>query len=140
MPSVDIQTQTDLVTGKKTYAFQASPVPVITPMGPAPGELRVETDVSGRVTSVKAVLRPRPEDVADIADLLAGLATFDITPDDLRGMVGGQPVITFALRQDALSAVRARVQGAADLQKLVDDPVLRQGERYAVDDVEVATV
>ena len=133
--TTEVSTRTDLISGRKTYSFSANPVPVITPMGPAPGELLVETEVSGRVTSVRAVLHPKGADVSAMADVLVRLATFKLEPAELQGLEGAQPTVTFVLRPDGISALKARVMNAPDLQKLLDDPVLSQGERYAVEDL-----
>lgn len=137
MTTVQVTTETDLTSGRKTFILPANPVPVITPMGPAPGELRVSADASGRVTDVRAVLKPKGADVAAIADLLARLATFPINPDDLRGMAGARPVVTFALQADAVDELRASVRVPQDVQALLDSPVLQAGERYELDDLAV---
>jgi hypothetical protein len=90
MTTVQITTQTDLTSGGKTFILPANPVPVITPMGPAPGELQISTEASGRVTGVRAVLRPKGADVAQMADVLAGLANFNLPAAELRGLAGSQ--------------------------------------------------
>jgi hypothetical protein len=138
MTQVTVTTETDLITGGKTFVLPANPVPVITPMGPAPGELRVSADPSGRVTAVRAILRPRAADVASIADVLSRLATFDLPAGALRG-IAGQPVVTFALKGDAVAEIRTAVRTAPDLQAFLGEKVLAEGDRYALDDLEVTT-
>lgn len=138
MTTVEITTRTDLTTGRKVYILPANPVPVITPMGPAPGELQVHTEPDGKVTAVQAVLRPRGADVAAIADLLVRLATFKLDARELRGLASGSPIVTFGLRPDALAQLGVTVRGAKDVEALLRSPILQAGERYAVEDVVVA--
>ncbi|MDB5099641.1 MAG: hypothetical protein JWM80_4062 [Cyanobacteria bacterium RYN_339] len=138
MTQATVTTETDLATGSKTFVLPANPVPVITPMGPAPGELRVSADAGGRVTAVRAVLRPRASDVATIADVLSKLATFDLPERELRGL-SGQPIVTFALNKDAVAEIKTPVRSAPDLQAFLGEAVLAQGERYALDDLEVTS-
>lgn len=137
MTQVTITTETDLSTGRMTFILPGNPVPVITPMGPAPGELRVETERDGRVTAVRAVLKPRGADVAQMADVLARIATFPLNAADLRGLVGGKPVVTFALKADAVSGLSVRVTQADQLEALLRQPALQEGHRYVVEDLEV---
>jgi hypothetical protein len=138
MTQVTVTTETDLITGGKTFVLPANPVPVITPMGPAPGELRVSADPNGRVTAVRAVLRPQASDVATIADVLSRLATFDLPEGVLRGL-RGQPIVTFALKADAVAEIKTPVRSAPDLQAFLDEKVLAEGDRYALDDLETAS-
>jgi hypothetical protein len=138
MTTVQITTQTDLTNGGKTFILPANPVPVITPIGPAPGELQITTEASGRVTSVRAVLRPKGADVAEMADVLASLASFNLQASELRGLAGSQPIVTFALRADAIADIHVTVKSPNDVLALLEEAVLQSGERYAVADLEVS--
>lgn len=135
--TVEVLTETDLTTGRKGYVVRLNPVPVITPVGPAPGELRIAAEVTGRVSAITATLSPTPAAVAQMAAALARLATFEIAAADLQGLdAASQPRLVFEVKPEALASLAAtRVASAQDVAKVLDAPLLGDVSSFALVDL-----
>ena len=136
---VEVLTETDLTTGRKAYVVRLSPLPVITPVGPAPGELRVAAEVTGRVSAITATLTPTAEAVAQVAEVLARIADFTLSPADLRGLAAtAQPRLVFEVRAEALASLgMVRVASPQDVAKVLDAPLLADVRSFALVDLSV---
>jgi hypothetical protein len=137
--TVDVQTETDLTTGRKAYVVKLSPLPVITPVGPAPGELRVEAEVTGRVSAITATLHPTADAARQMAEVLSRIATFALDPAALRGIGdGARPMLVFQAKPEALAGLAmTRVASAQDLAKVLDAPLLADVRSFALTDLVV---
>ena len=137
--TVEVLTETDLTTGRKAYVVRLNPVPVITPVGPAPGELRISAEVTGRVSAIVATLTPTAEAVAQMAEVLARVATFAVSPADLRGLAPtSRPQLVFEAKPEALAGLGLiRVASAPDVAKVLDAPLLGDVRSFALTDLSV---
>ena len=137
--TVEVTTETDLTSGRKAFVVALNPVPVITPIGPAPGDLRVEVEVTGRVSGLKATLHPSAQAVVQMAEVLSRVADFELAPGDLRGLpAAAKPTLVFAAKAEALKGLGAlRVVTPQDLAKLLDAPLLADVNSFALVDLSV---
>lgn len=137
--NVEVRTETDLTTGRKAFVVALNPVPVITPVGPAPGELRIEAEVTGRISAIKAILRPTAQAVGETAELLSQAADFELPAGELRGLPASvQPTLTFAAKPEALQSLgMLRAITAQDLSKLLDAPMLADVKSFALVDLAI---
>ena len=137
--TVEVLTETDLTTGRRTYVVRLNPLPVITPVGPAPGELRIAAEVTGRVSKLEATLVPSAEAVAQTAEVLARIATFDLPAAELRGLPAtSQPTLVFEVKPEALAGLgMVRVASAQDVAKVLDAPLLGDVRSFALVDLTV---
>lgn len=137
--NVEVLTETDLTTGRRTYVVRLNPLPVITPVGPAPGELRIHAEVTGRVSKLEATLSPSAEAVAQTAEVLARVATFDLPAAELRGLPAtAQPTLVFEVKPEALAGLAmVRVASAQDVAKVLDAPLLADVRSFALVDLAV---
>lgn len=133
----DVSVATDGTTGARTWRVPMNPVGVITPMGPAPGELVVETTPAGGVSGLRAVLRPRPDHVGEVAPVLARVADFQLDPSRLQGLPADvRPVLTFSLRREALVGLAGvRVAAAADLLHILQADILGDVRAFTLTDL-----
>lgn len=137
--NVEVRTETDLTTGRKAFVVTLNPVPVITPVGPAPGDLRIEAEVTGRISAIKAILHPSAEAVGQTAEVLSRVANFELAPGELRGLPAtAKPVLTFAATSEALAGLgMLRAISAQDLAKLLDAPLLADVRSFALVDLAI---
>lgn len=133
----EVEVATEATSGTRTWTISMNPVAVITPMGPAPGELVVETSPEGTIQAVRAVLRPRPDHVGEVAPVLARVADFTLDPRALQGLAAPvKPVLTFSLRPAGLLTLAGvRVAAAADLAAVIGAPVLGDVRAFALSDL-----
>lgn len=138
---ISISSRVDITTGRTDYIVPLNPVPVITAMGPAPGELRVATDSAGVVQSVQAVLHPDAVSVGVMAPVLARVASFELSPDLLQNLPEKAHVsLTFEVNQAGLHSLGSlRVSSAAELLPLLDAPVLGDVLAFRLVDLRVGT-
>jgi hypothetical protein len=138
---IAINSRVDITTGNTDYTVPLNPVPVITAMGPAPGELRVATDPAGAVKSVQAVLQPDVASVGVMAPVLARVASFELSPDLLQNLpVTAMVSLTFEVTPEGLSSLAGlRVRSAAELLPLLDAPVLGDVLAFRLVDLRVGT-
>lgn len=137
--TVEVLTETDLTTGRKAYVVKLNPVPVITPVGPAPGELRIAAEVTGRVSAITATLEPTGAAVAQMAEVLARVATFELSAADVRGISPtARPKLVFEAKPEALAGLGLiRVASAQDVAKVLDAPLLADVRSFALADLVV---
>ncbi len=137
--TVEVLTETDLTTGRKTYVVPLNPLPVITPVGPAPGELRIAAEVTGRVSRIEAILMPSAEAVVQMAEVLTRVATFALSAADLRGLSAqARPRLVFEVKPEALATLGLlRVASAQDVVKVLDAPLLADVRSFALVDLAV---
>lgn len=137
--TVEVLTETDLTTGRKAFVVRLNPLPVITPVGPAPGELRIEAEITGRVSRVEATLAPSAEAVSQMAEVLARIATFELSAADVRGIAApARPKLVFEVKPEALTALGLiRVASAQDVAKVLDAPLLADVRSFALVDLAV---
>jgi hypothetical protein len=138
---ISINSRVDITTGNTDYSVPLNPVPVITAMGPAPGELRVATDPTGAVKSVQAILHPDVSSVGVMAPVLARVASFELSPDLLQNLpVTATVTLTFEVTQAGLSSLGGlRVRSANELLPLLDAPVLGDVLAFRLVDLKVGT-
>lgn len=133
-----VTTETDLTSGRRTFTIPADPVPVLTPLGPSPGELRVVADPGGQVAAVLAVLRPSGQAVSQAADQLSRMASFPLPAAELEAVApGDRPTVTFLLKPEIVQGLALPGEGAEAALTLLADPALQDGSNYVIDDLEV---
>lgn len=135
----EVNVTTDGTTGVRTWVIPMNPVAVITPMGPAPGELVVETSPQGTIQGLRAVLRPQAAHVGEVAPVLARVADFALDPRALQGLAATvKPVLTFSLRPEGLRTLAgSRITAAADLAAIIGAPTLGDVRAFALSDVTI---
>lgn len=138
---ISVNSRVDLTTGHTDYIVPLNPVPVITAMGPAGGELRVAVDAAGVVQSVQAVLHPDAASVALMAPVLSRVASFELSPNLLQNLPDDALVsLTFEINSAGLhSLLPMRVRTAAELLPLLDAPVLGDVLAFRLIDLRVGT-
>ncbi len=124
------------MTGDRVYVLPLPRVPIATPVGFVPGELRIEVSKDGHLTGVKGVLMPPSSAVRDAALVLSNTATFHVDEWDLARIGDGDRVIaTFAMSPAALADLSAvRVLGTADLDEMLGAPGLLVAGSFALAD------
>lgn len=134
----EVKTDTNLTTGERTYSVVLDPLPLTTPIGIAPGEVRVKVDKQGRLIDLLIVSRPNPLVFRGALKRLALMATWEVPVEELT-QIGAQehPIVSFKLKRGVAQQILAPIQSAKALGALLQHPLVQDDENYQIEDIEV---
>jgi len=131
-----VTTETDLVSGQQTFEFELSPVPISTPVGLAPGQVRVMATRAGALVGIELVLKPSLVAFRGAIDRLAKQADWPVPVEQLRHLSPKeQPVVHLKLAQEAVAQVLFSIQSAPDLTEILNHPAVQDPQNYRVDTI-----
>ncbi len=131
-----VTTETDLVSGHQTYAFELSPVPLNTPLGLAPGQVRVTASKSGALLRLELILKPSLVAFRGAIDQLAKQADWEVPVDQLRRLSPKeQPVVHLSLSPEATAEILISVRTPTDLTGVLNHPAVQEPQNYRVDTI-----
>ena len=131
-----VTTETDLVSGQQTYAFELNPVPINTPVGLAPGHVRVMASKSGALLGLELVLRPSLVAFRGAIERLAKQADWPVPVEELRRLSPNeQPVVHLKLSSDATAQVLDSIRQPTDLTGVLNHPAVQDPQNYRVDTI-----
>lgn len=135
-----VTTETDLVTGQQTFEFEMNPVPINTPIGLAPGQVRVMASKSGSLVGVELVLRPTLVAFRGAIDRLAKQADWPVPVDQLR-LLGPneQPVVHLKLAPEAVAQVLDPLREPTDLNAVLNHASVQDPLSYRVETITAET-
>lgn len=131
-----VTTETDLFSGQQTFEFALNPVPISTPIGLAPGVVRVRASRSGAFEALELLLKPSLVAFRGALDRLAKQADWELPLDELR-RIGPkeQPVVHLVLTAEALAQVETPIKSPADLTEVLNHPAVQSPQHYRVDTI-----
>lgn len=131
-----VTTETDLVSGQKIHSFELSPVPINTPVGLAPGQVRITAEKSGALSRLELILRPTLVAFRGAIDRLAKAADWEVPVAQLRNLSAEeQPVVYLSLRPEAIAEITTPIQSPADLTDVLNHPAVQEPKNYVVDTI-----
>lgn len=131
-----VTTETDLVSGQQTYEFELNPVPLNTPVGLAPGQVRVMASKSGALVRLELVLRPSLVAFRGAIERLAKQADWEVPVDQLRRLSPKEhPVVHLSLAPEAAAQILASIRQPTDLTGVLNHPVVQDPQNYRVDTI-----
>lgn len=131
-----VTTETDLVSGQQTFGFELSPVPINTPVGLAPGQVRVITSKSGALVGLELLLRPSMVAFRGALDRLAQQADWAVPVEELRRLSASeQPVVHLKLDRSAVAQILDSVRTPEDLTAVLNHPVVQEPRNYRLDTI-----
>ncbi|MEB3284569.1 MAG: hypothetical protein VKN33_04720 [Candidatus Sericytochromatia bacterium] len=138
---ISINSQFDVTSGRTQFLVPLNPVPIITAMGPAPGELRISSDSQGAIKKVEALLRPDAASVREMAPVLTRVASFELSAALLENLPDAASIsLTFEMTASGLNALsKLLVRSASDVLTFLDSPVLGDVLAFRLVDLKVGT-
>jgi len=131
-----VTTETDLVSGQQTYAFEMNPVPISTPVGLAPGQVRVMASKAGALVGLELVLKPSLVAFRGALERLAKQADWPVPVDQLRLLSPKeQPVVHLRLSPEATAQILNSIQTPTDLTGVLNHPAVQDPQNYRVDTI-----
>ncbi len=131
-----VTTETDLVSGQQTYAFELNPVPISTPVGLAPGQVRVTASKTGALLGLELVLRPSLVAFRGAIERLAKQADWPVPVEQLRQLSPKeQPVVHLKLAPEATAQVLDAIRTPTDLTGVLNHPAVQEPQNYRVDTI-----
>ena len=131
-----VTTETDLVSGQQTFGFDLNPVPISTPVGLAPGHVRVTASKAGALVGLELVLRPSLVAFRGALERLAKQADWPVPVDDLKRLSPKeQPVVHLKLTSEALAQILDSVRTPTDITGVLNHPAVQDPQNYRVDTI-----
>lgn len=131
-----VTTETDLVSGQQTYAFEMNPVPISTPLGLAPGEVRVMASKSGALIRLELILKPSLVAFRGAIERLAKQADWPVPVEQLRLLSPkDQPVVHLSLSPEATAEILTSIHTPTDLTGVLNHPAVQDPQNYRVDTI-----
>lgn len=134
----DVKTDTNLMTGERTYSVRLEPLPIMTPVGIAPGEVVIRVNRQGRLIALEVLSNPNVLVFRGSLKRLAEGARWDIPVEELSRIGAHEhPIVHFKLKANIVPQVLVPIQGPKALGALLQHPLLQNGENYDVEDIEI---
>ena len=131
-----VTTETDLLSGQQTFAFELNPVPISTPIGLAPGSVLVKASQAGALEALELVLKPSLVAFRGALDRLVKQADWPVPVDELRRLgPAEQPIVHLALAPEAMAQVQALIKTPTDLTAVLNHPAVQDPQNYRVDTI-----
>lgn len=131
-----VTTETDLVSGQQIFGFELNPVPINSPMGLAPGQVRVTASKSGVLVGLELVLKPSLVAFRGAIDRLAKQADWPVPVEELRRLSPpDRPVVHLKLKPEALAEILQPVLTSNDLTGVLNHSVVQDPRNYQVETI-----
>lgn len=135
-----VTTETDLVSGQQTFEFELNPVPISTPVGLAPGQVRVMASKAGALVGLELVLKPSLVAFRGALDRLAKQADWPVPVEELRHLSSKeQPVVHLKLAPEAAAQVLDAIHSPTDLTGVLNHAAVQEPQNYRVETITAET-